>query len=254
MKKSILLVSLVFLACLVMGFPAQASPIVIEDDYWGGEPSVNKTPNEDFFHGAAYDIQRMIVNYTVSTGSLVVDVVSNYFRNIGLNNTEMGDLFISSDGWNPYGAAPYPEDSDHAHVGEDWEYALMLDNHLSSAGALSLLQIDDKHIATTQELYRGTQNELYRKFQEAQVKNAPDPVLALGTWVVNDNVLHMEIPTGAIFAGVPELGLHWTQSLGYDVIEGRAGLSAVPEPTSWILLTLGVLGLYGYGIKKKRYA
>ena len=36
--------------------------------------------------------------------------ISDSFLNIGQYNTTLGDLFISNNGWNPYGPAKYIED------------------------------------------------------------------------------------------------------------------------------------------------
>jgi hypothetical protein len=46
------------------------------------------------------------------------------------------------------------------------------------------------------------------------------------------------------------IGLHWTMSCGNDVIEGAFDPGIVPEPSTVILLGLGLLGVVGIGRKR----
>ena len=75
-----------FLFLLPMGTEAYT----IQDNYYGA----NDHGWGDIVGDPAYfDISRMDVNF--NSGTMIVDIYSKYFNNIGRYGTELGDLFIS---------------------------------------------------------------------------------------------------------------------------------------------------------------
>ena len=136
---------------------SQAEALSIEDTYWGaGEANTvnhgtgtSAGTSGDVYDplNQGYDISGMDVS--ISNGLLTVKIYSNvddYFGKWLSNASTMaapGSLFLSTDGWNPAGDAPnYGADGKNSTVtagiiavndGEDWEYAVTLDNFNASA-------------------------------------------------------------------------------------------------------------------------
>jgi hypothetical protein len=210
---------------------AQAAPIVIQDTYIGG------TPNSPDIIGLAehFDVTKMVVSFA-SAHTMTVDVYSRYFDNIGKGQTKLGDLFISTDG--------YQGD------GEDWEYALKLDSYrpATSSGAISLYSVlpDNDNI----QYSSAPVGYIYRAGQEVQYKGTNQTALATGSWSLNhiggivdtDDFLRFTIKHD--FGNVSSYGLHWGMTCGNDVIEGAAP-APVPEPPAMLLFGVGLIGLAG---------
>lgn len=53
---------------------------------------------------------------------------------------------------------------------------------------------------------------------------------------------------------ITQLDAHWTMSCGNDVIEGSGEIPpvSVPEPSSWMLMSTGLLALFGGLIARRR--
>lgn len=239
---------------------AHAVPTTIADTYYGGTPTNPSFTNKDIVGETEFfDMRHMTVD--VSGGILSIRINSSYFDNVGIRGTEIGDLFISSNGWNPFGAAPYI--NDNYITGEQWEYAISLDNHGEAAAAskkptsfngasgdAALYQIQSpSEIELSSAAIAGA---AYREGQEVQFNAGPNNnALAFGTWSIglleldgySDLLITMSL-IGTPLEFINDLAFHFAMTCGNDVIEGQ-----VPEPASMALLG-AACGLYG--IKRRR--
>jgi len=217
---------------------AQAAPIVIQDDYFGG------TPNHPFWVGKDivglpehYDVSKMEVSFD-HANTMIVDVYSRYFDNIGDSNTKLGDLFLSTNGYQREGEGE----------GEQWEFVLKLDNYspdisTTTSGAIKLYEVKTEEI-----VYSFAPGYIYRQYQEVQY----DPIgqttfLTAGSWSLNniggsDSDDFLRFTVSYNFGNVSTYGLHWGMTCGNDVIEGAA---PVPEPSAMLLFGTGLMGLGG---------
>ena len=235
-----------------------AAPVTISDTYVGGMPTNSGWYGADIVGENQYfGIDSMSVGLT--GGTLSVGIVSNYFDNVGLYNTFMGDLFISTKGWTPFGSGPgYSEDD--AFNGTHWNYVLHLSdngsaaartgtstNYLGTSGVAYLYAIPDymnPAVAPYLTLSSAPSGYIYRAGQVVSYNpgNAI-PALALGSWSITDlgggsGQLNFNIGLGSLGVLGSDLGLHWGMSCANDVIEGRA---AVPEPATAALFLTGLL-------------
>ena len=242
MKKFLLSIAHLLLILLI----AQISfAYTINDNYYGA----NDHGWGDVIGNSAYfDINRMEVSF--NNGYLIVDVYSSYFDNIGIYETQLGDLFISNNGWAPHVTSPYL--SDNASNGESWEYALVLNNHSGSAtsGTLKLCTIGSGTIKTS----FAPPGYTFRDGQEVQF-TPTGSFLATGTWAINnlvegspdtDDYLRFNITYGN-WGVIDSFGFHWGMTCANDVIEGAA---PVPEPSTLLLLGAGLIGLGLLGRRK----
>lgn len=228
----------------VMG--AQATPYTIVDNYIGGDPTYNWQHVDVIGDPKVFDVSQMDVDLYGS--HLVVDVHTRYLDHVGALGTSLGDLFISTDGWKPLGSAPYPDDT--ALVGEKWEYALVLDNHLkkSGDGSLGLYSISDGDI----KLSWAPDGYVYRAGQAVQFTPHQNvTALGMGSYSIiesNDGYDILRFEVNSKWGDVGSFGFHWATTCANDVIEG--GYSApVPEPSTILLLASSLIGLVG--IRKK---
>lgn len=239
---------------------AHAVPTTIADTYFGGTPTAaNYVDNDIVGETHNFDMRHMTVE--VVGGVLNIRINSSYFDNVGLRGTELGDLFISSNGWNPVGPAPYMYDD--LAGGEDWEYAITLDNH-GEAGAASKASVSMNGASGQSALYQiqsDSEIELssgaipgapFRAGQEVQFHAGPNNnALAFGNWSIglleldgySDLLITMSL-IGTPLEFIDDLAFHFAMTCGNDVIEGQ-----VPEPASMALLG-AACGLYG--VKRRR--
>ncbi len=246
--KRYLLPALCLLLLMLSGSNLLAEPITITDQYVGAADH-----NWGDVVGAAsvFDISKMTVDF--SGGTLKVDVYTNYVKHIGESYTSLGDLFISTDGWTPYGTAPYKYDD--ASNGEGWEYALVLNTHLPSngvnSGAVYLYKIDGNGHTV---LSSGPSGWTWRNNQEVQYVGSDS--IAMGTWSIdkspNNSYLEFILPNYASFLpSSMEYGFKWGMTCANDTIEGSAPLPN-PEPGSLILMGTGIAALaFAFRRKKK---
>ncbi len=237
---------------------AHATPLTINDNYIGAQPT-NSNYNGLDIVGATdkFDVQSLTVDITGST--LQLGISTSYFDNAGQYGTTFGDVLISSNGWHPFGAAPYLEDS--ASNGESWEYALVFSDHgeqfaqsgqpgnmIGTSGTVSLVAISPE---TQIQLSHATGD--YRANQEVGIGNAGSlTTLSLGTWTIAQGQngysslnLNISLANVSALLTAQELGFHFGFSCGNDVIEGsypNTGSSEVPEPSALLLLLSGVTG------------
>lgn len=239
MKKVIGICSLIFL----LSFPLSSQAYTIIDNYWGanGHGYGDVVGRDDYF-----DISKMEVNY--SGGILTVDIYSRYFDNIGIYGTLLGDLFISTNGWNPYGTPPnYPQDN-YINGGEIWEYVLVLNNHTAQSGSLNLYKLSDGGTIT---LSYAPSGYIWRDGQEvlfnptgSSIATGIWSIYGLGTPIDTDDYLRFVISNSNWGGGNPS-AFHWGMTCANDTIEG-----AVPEPATMLLLGSGLLGLAGFARRR----
>jgi hypothetical protein len=210
---------------------AQSAPIVILDTYIGGTPTHSYYTGQDIIGSAElFDISRMEVSF-LPAETMTIDIYSRYLNNIGAYWTQLGDLFLSTDGYQG--------------EGEQWEYALKLDNHLptTTSGTISLYGVQTANIVMSS----APSGYIYRKGQEVQYGPAGQTSLATGSWTLNniggtDTDDYLRFTLAYDFGNVSTYGLHWGMTCGNDVIEGAA---PVPEPSAMLLFGVGMIGLGG---------
>lgn len=236
-----------FAGCIAAPFSASATPVTIDDNYIGGTATHPSWAGQDVIGTLdRYDVSKMIVDRTET--SLTVSIFSTYFDNVGSDGTRLGDLFVSTNGWNPAGPAPYNDDS--FGNGEFMELAAVLSDHgdsvsnpngesyLGRSGTLNLYAVNAINVQLSGA------NGIFREGQEVRYNGAGENPLITGNWLVEDVfgsdydrlVFSFNLPANVHFGY--ELGFHWGMTCGNDVIEGRA---AIPEPASITLLTAGLL-------------
>ena len=235
----------IFLFLLPIGTQAYT----IYDNYYGA----NDHGWGDVVGNPAYfDVSRIEVIY--ANGTMVVDIYSRYFDNIGMYGTQLGDLFISSNGWHPYGDQPYIYDD--ASNGTEWDYVAVLDNHLAGEGQFGLYNRISDGGETI--LSHGPYGTTWRDGQIVQFVPAGKPVSS-GTWSIyglgtrSDTDDYLRVTINYSDWEIKDIfGLRWTMTCGNDVIEGEDPPNPVPEPATMLLLGSGLLGLVGLRRKLKK--
>ena len=234
---------------------SSAQAVVIADNYIGAgdDPLTAFGFGRDVLGGAIYEVYGMEVTFDGPLVSVIIntDFIETHADNYG--GFLPGDLFISTDGWSPFGASPY--DYDDASNGEDWEYV-----YDTSEGVVVSLLADSSAVIDIidddPDCCRHGQERLVEWADQDDVTGAAvsysGPLLATsGIGGVYDYSYIFDYSLLGVEAG-DTLGFHWVMTCGNDVIEGAAlvpGVS-VPEPGTMILLAMGVVAL---GVSRRRH-
>ena len=247
MKSPMLMFALVASILLMSYHPVSA--YTIADNYIGkGNPYDGGYDQYDVIGDSTiFGIDKMTVN--TSGNSMSVAIFTNYVNHIGDSGTGLGDLFISTNGWHPYGSAPYL--NDNYQNGEHWEYALAM----NANGSVSLFKVaaNNSNIKLT-DSFIDHNRYYFRAGQEARIDTTQTNYLvsnSVGSWAINGGAKTLTYtfdlsnfdPSKDFSSST--WGFHWDMTCGNDVIEGAAP-APVPEPSTFVLLAAGLLGAVFY--------
>ncbi len=232
----------IILALLIFVVSAQA--YTITDNYWGGVPNHSGYDRDIIGDYSRFGVDSLSVN--VSGNSMTVIINTPYARSFTEGKTfgfAPGDLFISTNGWNPYGAGPQYTADTHGY-GERWEFGV------NGSGVYGLSGKESAIVNSTlingydpsRWVYRAGQEWTFNSEGLASLGNASMTIDG-----VSGTITYVLDISGMGLTGNEALGFHWTMQCGNDVIEGAA---PVPEPSTMLLLGSGLVGLWG--IRKKR--
>lgn len=219
---------------------------------------VNTTTIVDAYEGAAthgygdrignldYEVERLdVVRYGSGSDQRLNVKVYTYFNQARDSyGTQFGDLFLSVDGWRPYGSAPYALD-DHSN-GEDWEFVFDTSANQLYGGAFEILLAEQvapsiTHPGSTvrngQEVLRGVGGVAVGTTNWVSLANASTAVGVLG--YVEYDLLLADLG----LSGSYDLGLKWGMTCANDSIEGL--VHNVSEPPLWALSLVPALLLWG---------
>ena len=252
MKLKILLLS--FLAVFLM--TGSGFAYTIDDDYIGAAPNSNAYWGADRIGDANhFEIYGMDVSFS---DVWTIDIYSSFFDgSVGTLGTQLGDLFISTDGWSPntattgtHGTLPETSYDSASNGGEDWEIAVVLDDHSggTTSGSADIYFVNQDNIDLSDTVFN---QYTYRTDQEVWYLPDNETPLGAATWSYGDEMLTITISDPDVILAYwdmySEIGFHYGMTCANDVIEGSA---PVPEPSTMLLFGTGFLGLAMIGRKK----
>lgn len=235
-------------------FANASQAVVIEDGYNGRDTlGFDRSGYDIIGSHDIYDITSMNVTFS---GSLMTVLINTFYDEDtdGNDNIDYGDLFISTNGWNPNGTAANRYATDEFGIGdgttgEVWEYAFDTDagvlREISAPSDVELVDANERSWRNGQEiLVSGNARALQTRssFDDSKAGKSLTYVIDFASIWADEGTGQKE------FDPDYEIGLRWQMTCANDVIEGSA---SVPEPASLALLGLGLFGL-GFARRKSK--
>lgn len=235
---------------------ALASPVTVNDNYIG---SKQHSYGDVIGLDSHFDIQSATI--TQAGSQFTFDIATNFAEKsgqlfnaytVGGTGIGYGDLFLTTE-WTPFGTAPYT--LDNATTGTQWTYGLVLsDRFNNNGGTVSLFALSGNNTQTalmSDDLMQG--NAHWRDGQEVIVNTASAHTQWLGdvgTWAVSEALLSISADLSlSSLLSASTLAFHWGMTCANDVIEGMINIVSVPEPSTFALLFVGLIGL---GVVRRR--
>ncbi|MCG8635211.1 MAG: PEP-CTERM sorting domain-containing protein [Desulfobacterales bacterium] len=258
---------LIGILLLVIIPPVHAADWIIDDSFIGGGYYTNQYPQnkvKKYYQKGGdvisakknvniFDVDEMTVNID-NSGNVTVSIATDYSEAKGLG-TEYGDLFISTDGWKPYGDSPYMEDT--INKGETWEYVFDTSAFVSGTNQNPIYDTATGTFITSDDVHGGSSQPYHFRHDQEVLFAAGDPGDFSGTGAFYDDVdgiltyaFNLD-DLGLSADEAQNLGFRWTMTCANDIIEGGVHWAPVPEPGTMLLLGMGLLGLGALGRKKQ---
>jgi hypothetical protein len=221
-----------------------ASAVLIQDDYWGSK----NHGWGDVIGGDEYQVNSLDVTFTADY--MTVRVNTN-FSEPDPYGVQYGDLFISTNGWHPYGSvSDHYKYDDHSN-GEKWEYVFdTIDPNDNDSGSL----YGGKFSVYTSDDLLDASRYIFRNGQEVQREGGGDKLAGSSVDLANagyNGYIEYNILLSSLnLTGDTDIGLKWGMTCANDTIEGAVHYTSVPEPSTILLFGLGLLGL-GVSVRKK---
>ena len=217
-----------------------AAAVLIQDNYWGAD-GFTSLSDRDRIGDSRYEVYSMDV--TFGGGYMNVRVNTN-FSTPDPYKVNFGDLFISTNGWNPKTTATNYRD-DNIFTGEKWEFVFD-----TSAEAL----YGDNFNIRTSDYFFGGSGYYYRKNQEVQYGGGGTDMMDSSSVNLskagNNGFIEYNILLSSLgLASDTDIGLKWGMTCANDTIEGVVHYTSVPEPSTVLLFGIGMLGM-GFATRK----